>query len=377
LLVADHKAYLLDVVTGKEVATLRLARVDWELDGRPLWNVIPGPTVRSSPDGRYLALEQGTALSLFGVERREEFARFPVALNQFAFSPDGSKWAVKLGDRVRIHDANTGKELLWFGAEVHPVTCLHWSTDGTRLALGQAAAGGVVKLWDVPKEEEIAILPSEEIVIGLSFSPGDRYLGVRQGGRCLLWDLIATPPRFVGSATEGQLSAPDDTVLVTVGERSSTVDAWTISKVAHDGNTWGSQMSAPSPTFTPDGKMIVLEGATTAFRGTLGNWLKRVGGGGPDSGYQYRWVEVGTWKVRATLDVEAPGTLSPDGRLLAVGGNGSPIRLWRVPPRRPLWPVMTLMVLLGVPLVVLFRRLLRRGDAGAAFPPRAADATIS
>jgi hypothetical protein len=74
---------------------------------------------------------------------------------------------------------------------------------------------------------------------------------------------------------------------------------------------------------------------------------------------------VDTWQVRAVLDTDAPGVLSPDGRLLATGGDDKPVQLWRVPPRRPLGPSLVLLGLIGVLGVAILYRRRRRGASPA------------
>src|SRR5262249_1721625 len=119
--------------------------------------------------------------------------------------------------------------------------------------------------------------------------------------------------------------------------------------------TWAVGPADDCPAFTPDGKMVVLSGPTGTVRGKLVSSLAR--GAGNGDGYQYKWVEVDTWRGRAVLNAEAAGVVSPGDRLLAAGGDGLPVRLWRVPPRRPAGPGL---ILAGLTVALAIALALRR-----------------
>jgi WD40 repeat protein len=238
-----------------------------------------------------------------------------------------------------------------------------------------SVAGGEVKVWDVGREQELAALSPGKPTAAVRFSVDGRFLGLadsgfdRQHGALFargesvpLWDLSATPPRHTVSVSGEKIVSPDDRVVAMIGDPDVPVQPWTIARRVPL-STWETGAGAAYPAFTPDGKMLVLAGHTTIARGKFGTWLAR--GAGDGNGFQYKWVDVDTWQVRAVLDTDAPGVLSPDGRLLATGGDDKPVQLWRVPPRRPLGPSLVLLGLIGVLGVAILYRRRRRGASPA------------
>jgi WD40 repeat protein len=259
------------------------------------------------------------------------------------------------------------------------VTFLTWSPDGKRLASVAGGNPGEVKVWDAGRGQELATLSPGNSAGAVRFSPDGRFLCLAAAGidgqqgvfpasgeAIPLWDLSTAPPRHAASVTGAEVVAPDNTVLARIGDVDVPVRPWTLARRVRL-SSWEIGPASDAPVFTPDGKMVVLAGQTTAVRGKLGTWLAR--GAGDDNGYQYKWVDVDTWQVQAVLDTDAPGILSPDGRLLATGGSGRPIQLWRVPPRRPLGPILAFIGLSAVLVVfTALTRRRRRGEAGSAAP---------
>jgi WD40 repeat protein len=379
MMTRDGNVCLMDLATDarwplplKEEPAKRLPPLVW--DGPPPTEPI-GPAYRFSSNGRWLAWEDAGLLRIFDVAARAERCTYSGRLRQLAFSPDDESWAVGVDHEVRLFAAPDGAERAVLRGHVSPVMFLAWSPDGKQLA---SVSSSEIKLWDASREQELATLMPDWPPAAVRFSPDGQFLCLVGGGfdrpnggfffapgeMVSLWDLSASPPRHVVSVSGEKVVSPDDRTLAMIGDPDVPPDPWTIARrVPISTGPFG--IWCEDPVFTSDGKMVVLAGHTTTVRGKLGNWLAR--GAADGNGYQYKWVDVDTWRVRAVLDTDAPGVLSPDGRLLATGGGDKPVQLWRVPPRRP---AGLSLVLLGLSAalapVIVRRRRGRRAENAAA-----------
>jgi WD40 repeat protein len=373
----DSSLSLLDLATGElwSPAGLRM-----QPDPGNQWSVEARAPCQFSPDGRWLLWQEAGTMRVLDVAGRRELAAYTDTLG-FAFAPDGEAWAVAVDKDVRVCAAPSGDERTVLRGERSPIVFLAWSPDGRLLASVVAHAAPLdVRLWDVREGAELAAAVPIGSAGPLRFSPDGRFLCAAghngavdfagtiagQGQVVPLWDVRAAPPRHVASASSEELLAPDGRALATLGDPPGPVKPWTIIHKVRT-STWVTNPQNPWPRFTPDGKLLILSGNVTTVRGRLGNWLVR-GAANTDS-YQYKWVDTDAWHVRAVLDTEVPGMLSPDGRLLATGGTDRPVQLWHVPPRRPAGPGLVLVGLIGVlaAALVVRRRFRRTGQA----PPTA------
>jgi WD40 repeat protein len=340
-------------------------------------NVLP---CRFSHDGRWLAWQDGGTLRVLDVAGQRELAAYPCTPAQLAFAPDGGAWAVADLNRIRVCVAPSGEErmvLRWNAAEI---TSLAWSPDGRRLASVGGHGSLELKLWDALEGKALAALTPQNPAGVVQFSPEGRLIcearsynvrfhfdpapGAGQGlviaenSPVRLWDLRAAPPRHAATAVSlEEIQAPDGRVLATIGDADVPVEPWTFVRRVR-AKAWQETSSKPWPSFTGDGKFVILSGSTITERGRLGIWLTRLPA--KSDSYQYKWVDVDTWQVRGVLDLDGSGTLSPDGRMLATGGTDGPIQLWHVPPRRPLGPTLVLVGLIAASFLLIARQRVSR-----------------
>lgn len=230
-----------------------------------------------SPDGKTLAASSyDKTVRIWNVKNSQEVQTFsfPDAAFGIAFSPDGKLLAVGMRNgTVQLLDTDSGQVFQTFSGHTDLVNSVVFSPDGTKLASG--SFDGMIKLWDVAGGEEIQHFKGHSnSVWKVSISPDGKTLAsASTDGTVRLWN-----------ATTGQemLVLKDKTVL-----------------------EWF------DVEFSVDGKYLAA-----ASQHTLVIW------------------DVANGRNLRTTDSPETGidtlSFSPDGMLLAMGGDGF-VRLWGVP----------------------------------------------
>jgi hypothetical protein len=119
----------------------------------------------------------------------------------------------------------------------------------------------------------------------------------------------------------------------------------------------------PSCDFSPDSKFVVMKGLWHQIPGsTLPGWfpLQRRQ---PTAGYVVRLWNAETGEEIASFEDCRETMFSPDSKTLATAHGDGTIRLWDIPPRRPIWLIIGVSTMLwGVMLtcVKLFSVGLRK-----------------
>ncbi len=306
-----------DAATGKELRRLKP-------EGRPRGNSRTSSYLAFTPDGRSVLLKNGydPTLRLLDAATGKELRAFP-SPGQHAYatalSADGKHLAVAGEDKViRVWDVETGKELYRLPATRWEVRCVAFSPDGKVLATGDHE---VAHLWEAATGKELKALPvPKHTVASLAFAPdgktlvtGSLYADLR------VWDVASGRllRSFVHRAEEGLEFLPDGRTLFAgggTGSRQNTVhflDAVTGKEVRR---FEGHDSRAEAVAFSPDGRLV----ATGAMGDPVRLW------------------EANTGKlVRLLGELEhAPSAFalafSPDGRALAVGSYNGQVKLWDV-----------------------------------------------
>ncbi|MEV4363981.1 WD40 repeat domain-containing serine/threonine-protein kinase [Nonomuraea sp. NPDC049625] len=222
-------------------------------------------------------------------------------------------------DRIEVRDAVTGRALMKLISRSGGGGATAFSPDGRRLAL---AADDTVHIVDLPGYKVSARLKLgggvEQGARALAFSPDGRTLAVsRYGehGRVELWDLERGSRRAqTGTGANDLAFRPDGRLLVT-GNPLQLIDP---EKGATRPPEQGTGQLAGAFAFSPDGRQVAFSGP-----GRLTLW-------------------DGDVRTRIAEFPAVPGSeatmlaWSPDGRTIATYEQGSRVRLWDVPSRRPL-----------------------------------------
>jgi WD40 repeat protein/tRNA A-37 threonylcarbamoyl transferase component Bud32 len=316
---------LVDVRTG----TKRTAAAG--LTGSPNWLLFSpdGKTVLSAnADGTVTRWDVGSAAP------RETLRGHANGVAQLAFSPDGRRLYTVSGDGTAIAWDLTGSRSVKgtfrfthdrdFDAayDRHPGRL---SPDGRLIAVGLRERG--VALWDARELTPAGapLLDTGGEVKALDFSPDGRTLAAVSGdGVATIWDVpsrsLRHPPFSAGGANAGVAFTPDGTTLATTGS-SGGVQLWDVATGASRGRIAGFTSSS-DVSFSGDGALVAF---AHAFSGGVA--------------VAHVW-DVSKRSLVATLEGGEEGdalavALSPDGRMLAVGGFGRVVRLWDVRARKP------------------------------------------
>jgi WD40 repeat protein len=313
----DGGIQLVDVRTGK------VRTVDTGLTGSPDWLLF-------SPGGKTVvsANEDGTVTLWDTAAARPQETLRGHSASQPVFSPDGKTLYTVSGDRTAIAWDLTGNHSV-----VRRFTFTHdrdfdethdrhpgrFSPNGRLIAVGLKQRG--VQLWSAsdltPVGAPLADTGGE--VKALAFSPDGRTLAaVSADGTVTLWDPASRSLRHeftAGGYRAGVGFSPDGKTLATTGSVGG-VELWDVASGARRGRIAGFALSG-DVALSADGALVAFaKGGSLVPQAEVwdvanGSLVARMEGG------------------REEGDARAVA-LSPDGRMLAVGGYGTVVRLWDV-----------------------------------------------
>jgi WD40 repeat protein len=306
-----------------------------------------------SPDGGVVIYEQGegeVALWKCGNVRATLKGKF----SSHVFSPDGAVVAINDGGTMRLYDVGTGEARVQLPGEGCWSGEVLFCPEGQLAALHESDLGSVtVRLCDVATREIKTILDPHAFRdtdggrlkvsrdARLLFWEGRTGHITLKAGEAVLWDIESGPPRVMYKPPLLQ-----------------------IREMALDHNI-GVVESDPEDT-------------QADRRTVLKDWLARQFGlHQTEPQAQLRFLDLTTTRTLATVEIpvgwaKGQWRLSPDGRTVAVRDEQGRVRLWDVPPRKPIAFAATL-ALFPVGFLVLIRYARRRKKR----PPTAVAAAVA
>jgi WD40 repeat protein/serine/threonine protein kinase len=288
--------------------------------------------LKFSPDGTRLAsLSNPDELTVWEVDRRtimlqqRGFRLRGVFIGVLDFSPDGRSLVVGDADqRLRVIDLPTGDTRIDVPeAHTEGVTSVAWSPNGSIIASGGGYTGGPIHLWDAASGKPLGTLEGHTSWTSeLIFSTNGRWLYSANADQTIrIWDVEQRRCLAVlhGSTDEiyGLALSPDGTTLASAG-RDRMVAFWNASP-RPEGGLSGPIASGGLPwatlTFAPDGRVLAAPrpGTVSLYNPETSEGVEQIPALGAD-------VQV--------LDY------SPDGVLLASGGERGKARVWSCAERR-------------------------------------------
>lgn len=287
----------------------------------------------------------------------------PNEVHAVAFSPDGTKVATGDEDGTgRLWESATGRLLATLQAHKSKILSLDFSPDGKTLATG--SSDYLIIFWDVVSGRQLMKMKAhEDAVLNLKFSPDGKWLAVTSYGPAVdminLRDSVHIPLVGHSRGSSGLAFSPDSRLIVS-GSEDSLVKVWNVPVNYLPGINRPCERSWWPMTTTyengvlrsvwkrygcghddilpvPSREVAVLKGhSDRVFSVAYSPDGKMLASGGDDQTVKL-W-DTTTWRQIASLEGHAGGLLSvkfsPDGKTLASGGDDRIVKLWDVATRR-------------------------------------------
>jgi WD40 repeat protein len=291
-----------------------------------------GTSVRAvafSPDGKLLASSAKASDPADPAVRVWDVAtgKGPVCLegqkstvNSLVFAPDGRTLVTGSQDRISLWDRESGKEVRQFTGHQGDVASVALSPDGKTLAA--AGEDGTVRFWDAATGERIRPDDGHEgVVRSLAFSQDGTALASAGDDTVYLWDVSSRKARrrFEGRSEDARSVAfsPDGNALAS-GHRGGGLCLWDLTGEKEPRQLGSEGDETFHVAFAAGGSFLVSgqkNGLASVWDAASGNRLRGIGEVASRKEYQPEYSAC---------------ALSPDGKVLVLGGLGLVTQLWRV-----------------------------------------------
>ncbi len=278
-----------------------------------------------NPQGTVLASSSADgSVRLWDVASRTEFAAFPHGHEAMglSFSPDGALLASGGTDGVvRIWDTASGAMLQALEGHAWGIRDVAFAPDGQQLA--SSSVDQSIRLWQVGEDTEVAVFRGHSSeVLALAFHPVGRWLASGSTDKSVrIWDIQqGDQVQVLEGNKEGVLDvsfSPDGSSLAACGGglagQDDTTRLWDTRSWEKTAELTGQHSPVVACEFTSQGDLLI----SRAGEGELWFW------------------EPQTGELLATLEAPPSPTpamaMSPDGRVLALGGMDGRIHLYGIP----------------------------------------------
>jgi WD40 repeat protein len=371
-----------EAATGKEISEFVAFQKNADCTGER--------AARFSPDGRFLIVSsfkegKGPFLLFWEVGARKLRLRPRARLSDLTIADNGQQMSI----HRLVEDQPHIKVECWLldadfpnrgPYQVHDViahdVAISPKFDVFASARGNADPnkGDDIQLWDMETGREIANAVSPFLHYYVRFSPNGRYLshqcfrGSRgQPGPGPLWDTKAGLKEVHNFADLMHISADDRWLLAKpepMGERVELFDTRTFQAQGEISTPPGSfRWGEDRCDFAPDSKTLLVKGMTwhdngNAFTDFVGNYIPAF----KPRDEKVVWLfDVETAKeIGAFVDC-FQALYSPDGKTLATSHGDGTIKVWDIPPRKPVFQIVGVSLVLWLSVIVglqIWRRLL-------------------
>ena len=304
------------IATAGEDSTVKL----WDLSGKQLLTLQEKQggikSVKFSPDGKKIATAGDYGIiSIWDLSGKQlvTLKGHSSRVNSISFSPDGKTIATGGDDgKIKLWDAS-GKQLAELAASnVRRVSSISFSPNGQHIA--SAGNDNTALIWNLSTKQSIQLKGHKLLVNFISFDPnGRRIVTGSDDGTVKLWNLSGEQiSNFLGhrGAVLSASFSQDGKHLATSGS-DGIVRIWNLeekSKLEFKGH----QADVNNLSWSKDGKLIV----TVDHKGNTILWKS--------SG-----EKINQWQADALGPLWGVN-ISPDGKLIATGGDDSVGKIWNL-----------------------------------------------